>query len=76
MPSKMKATQLYMILGAVGLERGAPIGLYFDPFKAREAFAAITDLTGAFTGSYTAFLVAYEVGADGQLTEVEELGRK
>jgi hypothetical protein len=76
MSGKMKPTQLYMILGAVGTERGAPFALFFDPFAARAAFAAITDLTGAFTGSYTAFLVAYEVGADGQLAEVEELGRK
>ena len=65
-----------MILGAVGMERGAPQGLYFDPFKARAAFAAISDLASAFTGSYTAFLVAYEVDAEGRLTEIEELGRK
>ena len=76
MPSKMKPTQLYMILSAVGTERGAPFALFFDPFAARAAFAAITDLTGAFTGSYTAFLVVYDVAPNGQLTEVEELGRK
>ena len=76
MPSKMKPTQLYMILSAVGMERGAPIALFFDPFAARAAFAAISDISSAFTGSYAAFLVAYDVAPDGQLTEVEELGRK
>jgi len=76
MPHTMKNVQVYMILGAVGKERGAPTGLYFDPFKARAAFAAISDISSAFTGSYTAFLVAYEIGAEGELTEVEELGRK
>ena len=50
--------------------------IHFDPFKARAAFAAISDISSAFTGSYTAFLVAYEIGAEGELTEVEELGRK
>jgi hypothetical protein len=76
MPAKMKGTQVYMILGAVGMERGAPTALFMDPFKARDAFAAISDIASAFTGSYTAFLVAYEIAADGSLTEVEELGRK
>lgn len=76
MPAKMKGTQLYMILSAVGMERGAPAALYFDPFKASAAFAAISDLASAFTGSYTAFLVAYEVDAEGHLVEIGELGRK
>ena len=69
-------TQLYIILSAVGNERGQPIGLYYDPFKARQDFAAISDLQAAFTGNATAFLVAYEVTSTGVLLEVAELGRK
>lgn len=76
MPTKMKGTQIYMLLAAVGTERGQPFAFFTDPFKARDAFAGISDITSAFTGSYTAFLVAYEVAENGQLTEVEELGRK
>ena len=40
-------TQLYMILSAIGCERGQPIGLYYDIFKAQADFAAITDIGGA-----------------------------
>lgn len=76
MPTKMKSIQIYMLLSAVGMERGAPFALFYDPFAARAAFAGISDIASAFTGSYTAFLVAYEIGENGQLVEVEELGRK
>jgi hypothetical protein len=69
-------TQLYMILSAVGSERGQPIGFYYDPFKARADFAAINDVGSALTGNRTAFLVAYEVKKSGQLVEVAELGSK
>jgi len=69
-------TQLYMILSAVGSERGQPIGFYYDPFKARADFAAINNIFSAFTGNKTAFLVAYEVQKGGQLVEVAELGSK
>lgn len=73
MPTKI---QVYMILSAVGTERGAPTHVFYDPFKARAHFATIDDIVSAFTGSYTAFLVAYEIGADGTLTELQEIGRK
>jgi len=66
---------MYMILGAVDQERGQPIGLYYDIFKAQKDFAAISDV-GAFTGHLTAFLVAYDVQKNGQLMELQELGRK
>ena len=69
-------TQLYMILSAVGSERGQPIGFYYDPFKARADFAAINDMGSALTGNRTAFLVAYEVKKRGQLVEVAEIGSK
>ena len=69
-------TQLYMILSAVGSERGQPIGLYYDAFKATQDFNAINNLASAFSGDLTAFLVAYEVQKGGQLVEVKELGRK
>jgi len=69
-------TQLYMILSAVGSERGQPIGFYKDPFKARADFGAINDMLSALTGNLTAFLIAYEVQKGGQLVEVAELGRK
>jgi hypothetical protein len=68
--------QLYMILGAVGYERGPPISLFFDPFKARAAFATYSDMAAAFGAGYTAFLVAYESYPDGTLVELEEIGRK
>lgn len=72
----MPTIQVYMILSAVGMERGAPTHVFYDPFKARAHFEAISDIASAFTGSYTAFLVAYEIGTDGTLHELQELGRK
>lgn len=69
-------TQLYMILSAVGSERGQPIGLYYDVFKATADFNAINSTGGAFTGNLTVFLIAYQVQKGGQLTELQELGRK
>jgi hypothetical protein len=69
-------TQLYMILSAVGYERGQPIGFYYDLFKARADFNAMNDLHSAFTGNLTAFLIAYEVQKGGALLEIQELGRK
>lgn len=69
-------TQLYMILRAVGSERGQPIGLYYDIFKANQDFAAINNLASAFTGDLTAFLIAYEVQKGGELVEIKELARK
>ena len=71
-----KPIQCYMILGAVGEERGAPMQFFWDPFKAREAFSYYGDVLHAFGGGYTAFLVAYEVQPDGGLRELAELGRK
>jgi hypothetical protein len=76
MSLKMKNTQIYMLLSAVGLERGQPFAFFTDPFKARQYFEAVDGTASAFTGAYTAFLVAYNTTADGQLVEVEELGRK
>lgn len=73
---KAAMTQLYMILSAVDQERGQPIGLYYDIFKAQKDFAAISDMGAAFTGHLTAFLVAYQVQKGGQLVELQELGRK
>ena len=69
-------TQVYMILSAVGSERGQPIGFYHDPFKARADFAAINDVGSALTGNKTVFLVAYTMQKNGQLVEVAELGSK
>ena len=68
-------TQIYMILSSVGAERGAPIGLYFDPFKATDDFNAINNMSTYWSGDPTAFLVAYELSAEG-LVEIAELGRK
>ena len=65
-----------MILSAVGLERGQPIGFYYDAFKATQDFNGINNLASAFSGDLTAFLVAYEVQKGGQLVELKELGRK
>jgi len=73
---KKSQTHIYMILSAVGDARGQPIGFYHDIFKARADFNALNDLHSAFTGSLTAFLVAYEIQKGGALTEVQELGRK
>lgn len=72
----MKGTQIYMLLAAVGMERGQPFAFFTDPFAARQAFASVDGTASAFTGSYTAFLVAYEVAENGQLIEIAELGRK
>jgi hypothetical protein len=76
----MKTTKpipVYMILSAVGTERGSPIYTFFDPFLARSTFDSIdVGMAIAFTGNYSAFLVAYEIGAGGVLIETAELGRK
>ena len=69
-------TQFYMILSAVGSERGQPIGFYYDLFKAQADFNAINNIAGAFTGNLTAFLIAYELQKGGQLLELQEMGRK
>jgi hypothetical protein len=69
-------TQIYMILSAVGYERGPPIAVFFDPFAAKRMFDAIDNMVSAFIPKHTAFLVAYELQKDGQLLELEELGRK
>lgn len=69
-------TQIYMILSAVGYERGQPIAMFFDPFAAKRAFDAIENFSVHFLPKYEAFLVAYELQKDGQLLEIEELGRK
>ncbi len=71
-----RMTQIYMILSAVGTERGQPLAVFFDPFAARRAFDAIDGFSSHFTGNYTAFLVAYEMGKDGTLVELDEIGRK
>jgi len=65
-----------MILSAVGYERGPPTHILHCPFKAREIFAAIDSMVSNFVPQRTAFLVAYEMGADGALIEVEELAQK
>ena len=54
-------TQLYMILTAVGRERGQPCAVFFDPFAAKRAFEEIDGMSSHFTPTYTAFLVAYEL---------------
>lgn len=72
----MTHKQIYMILSAVGDERGQPIGFYHDLFKARADFNALNDMHSAFTGSLTAFLIAYEIQKGGALMELQELGRK
>ena len=69
-------TQVYMILGANGSEKGAPIGFYTSLIKAQYIFNAISDIGSAFTGNLTAFLVVYELFEDGTLLETNELGRK
>jgi hypothetical protein len=69
-------TQLYIILSAVGDERGQPIGLYYDVFKAQKDFAAINNMGSAILGGLTAFLIAYQVQKGGQLVELQEMGRK
>ncbi len=69
-------TQLYMILTAIGRERGQPCAVFFDPFAAKRAFEEIDGMSSHFTPTYTAFLVAYELQKNGQLVELEELGRK
>jgi len=68
--------QFYMILSAIGSERGQPIGFYKDLIKATADYNAINNISGAFTGNLTAFLIAYEVQKGGQLLELQELGRK
>lgn len=68
--------QMYMLLSAVGEERGQPIGLFFDPFRAKAAFAQFNDLYHAFGQGRTVFLVAYQAMPDGTLIELEEIGRK
>lgn len=72
-----KPLPIYMILSAVGTERGQPIYTFFDPFLARATFDALeVGMAYAFTGNYSAFLIAYEIGEGGALRELEELGRK
>ena len=68
--------QMYMLLSAVGDERGQPIALFFDPFRARAAFDQYNDLAHAFGAGRTVFLVAYQAMPDGSLIELEEIGRK
>ena len=72
-PQKM---QIYMILGAKGMERGEPIGFYTDVFKARADFEAISDVGSRWSASLTAFLITYKVQKGGALIELAELGRK
>lgn len=69
-------TQIYMILSAVGRERGQPCAVFYDPFAARRAFDEIDDMSAAFTGNRVAFLIAYEIMKNGQLMELAELGCK
>ena len=69
-------TQIYMILNAVGRERGEPCAVFFDPFAAKRAFDEIDGFSSHFTPSYTAFLIAYELQKHGQLIEIEEIARK
>jgi hypothetical protein len=71
----MPPMYLYMILTAIGNQRGEPIALFYDAFQARSAFSLISDVAQAFTGNNTAFLVMYELGPYG-LREVQELARK
>ena len=72
-----KPIPVYMILSAVGTERGQPLYTFFDPFLARATFDAMdVGLASAFTGNYNVFLIAYEIGEGGMLTEMGELGRK
>jgi|GEM_PF-4963840 len=73
----LKDLHFYMILAANGRERGQPIALFADIFKAQQEYAKINPgCYLALSGNYTAFLVAYKVGADGELHELHELGRK
>ena len=65
-----------MILRANQTERGEPLGIYTDPFKAQADFASIDATINLFTGNQTAFLVAYDLHPGGGLHEVAELGRK
>ena len=72
----MKPIPVYMILSAVGTERGQPTHTFFDPFLARATFDALdVGMALAFTGNYSAFLVAYEI-REGVLVETAEIGRK
>jgi hypothetical protein len=71
-----RMTQIYMILAAVGAERGQPCAVFFDPFAARRAFDEIDGTSAHFTGNRVAFLVAYEILKNGQLMELEEIGCK
>ena len=64
----------YMILSAVKGSRGAPVALYWDPFKARADFDAI--VTSWILPDKQAFLVSYEIQPDGSLRELAELGAK
>ncbi len=69
-------SQVYMILSAIGYERGPPCAVFFDPFAAKRAFDAIDNFSVHFAPKHEAFLVAYELQKNGQLVELEELGRK
>jgi hypothetical protein len=68
--------QIYMILSAIGTERGQPCAVFYDPFAARRAFDEIDGTSSHFTGNYVAFLVAYDIMKNGQLMELDELGHK
>lgn len=76
MPKAAKSAQIFMILSAIGGERGQPVALYTDPFKAKAEFEAINNMGNAMMGNLTAFLVAYMQPANGPLIEIEEIGRR
>jgi len=65
-------TRVYMILGANGSEKGAPIGFYTSLIEATSIFDKINSVSGALT----AFLVMYELFDDGVLLEIDEMRRK
>jgi hypothetical protein len=70
----------YMILKQEGNEaRGAPAGMFSDPFKARAVFDSLpVNMVGAFTGGGGYYqLVAYAVDpTNGALTELQFIGQK
>ena len=65
-----------MILGGVGGQRGAPVAVFWDPWKAQQQFDAIQTPTYMITGDRSFWLVAYEAHADGTLNELLEMGVK
>jgi len=70
----------YMILKQEGNEaRGAPVGMFSDPFKARAVFDSLPEnMVGAFTGGGGYYqLVAYAVDpTNGALSELQFIGQK